>query len=311
MKAITSGPLHTTMDTRYVQSFVAVIECGSIAEAARRLDLTAAAVAARVRSLEGDLGAPLIQRSGRHVRPTPEGLKILESANTVLRSVRDMQAIAQHGETQIGELRVGVFVSAMTSLLPSVLQRVYAAYPDVTIFVEPGSSVELCRKVGAGELDVAIVVEPQFAVPKTCDWYALIEEPLVVVAPRAMGGRNAHDLLQSEPFIRYDRSVLGGRLADRYLRDHNIHPRLRLEIDGLLAIAALVDKGLGVSLLPDWSAMWTSGLAISRIPLPNRAPVRRIGLITARHTPHVMLARAFSHETVELFGRREAPPEKN
>ncbi|WP_186069688.1 LysR family transcriptional regulator [Burkholderia gladioli] len=276
------------MDIRYVQSFVAVLECGSIAEAARRLDLTATAVSARIHSLEEALGAQLVRRSGRRVVPTAEGLKILDSAHAVLRSVRDMQAVAQDGRTELGELRVGVFVSAMVSLLPSLLQRVYAAYPGFRIFVEPGASVELCRKVGTGELDIAIVVEPQFTIPKTCEWRILTEEPLVVVAPASMAGRDAHELLRAEPFIRYDRSVLGGQLVERYLRDHDLHPRQRLEIDGLLAIAALVDKGLGVSLLPDWPSLWTSGLAIARIALPDRAP-------------RLPLAQAFAHEAAELF----------
>ncbi|WP_176079777.1 LysR family transcriptional regulator [Paraburkholderia tropica] len=293
------------MDIRYVQSFVAVLDSGSIAEAARRLDLTPAAVAARIKSLEEDLGASLIQRSGRYVRATAEGLKILQSAHAVLRAVRDMEALAQDGQAQIGELRIGVFMSALVTVLPSVLQRVYAAYPDIKIFVEPGTSVELCQKVSTGELDVAIVVEPQFAVPKTCDWTVLTEEPLVVVAPKALAGRDAHELLRNEPFIRYDRSVLGGQLADRYLRDNDLHPKQRLEIDGLLAIAAMVDKGLGVSLLPDWSALWASGLAIVRIPLPERTPVRRIGLICARHTPRASLAIAFCNEALVLFGREQ------
>ncbi|MCC3263312.1 LysR family transcriptional regulator, partial [Paenibacillus polymyxa] len=56
------------MDTRYVQSFVSVIESGSLAEAARRLDLTPAAIAARVRTLEEELGTTLIKRVGRSVK---------------------------------------------------------------------------------------------------------------------------------------------------------------------------------------------------------------------------------------------------
>jgi DNA-binding transcriptional LysR family regulator len=299
------------MDMRYIQSFVEVLQCGSIAEAARRLDLTPAAVAARIRALEEDLGASLIQRSGRYVRPTAEGVKIMDSAQSVLRAVRDMRAVAQDGDTLAGELRLGTFHSAMTSVLPSVLERLYARHPDVKIFVEPGKSVDLCRKVGAGELDIAIVVEPQSALPKTCEWQVLTEEPLVVVAPQHFAGRDAHALLKEEPFIRYDRSVLGGQLADRYLRDHGIRPRQRLEIDGLLAIAALVDKGLGVALLPDWPSIWSSGLSLARIPLPNRAPVRRIGLVMARHTPHLSLAHAFSREADELFRPAGTQPQRN
>jgi DNA-binding transcriptional LysR family regulator len=283
------------MDTRYLQSFVAVVELGSMAEAARRLDLTPAAIAARVKALEEDIGVPLVQRSGRSVRPTEAGLKMLDRARNVLRDVRDLRAVTGDG-VSLGELRLGVFTSALTSVLPPVLKRLYAHYPDLSVFVAPGNSVELCRQVATGALDAAIAVEPQFAIGKGCAFQSLLEEPLVVVAPKAMAQRKAHDLLAKEPFIRYDRSVLGGQLADRYLRDHGITVRQRLEIDSLMTVASLVGQGLGVALLPDWAPMWNGGLAITRVPLPERAPVRRVGLIWATHGPRVALAQALLAE---------------
>ena len=292
------------MNIEYLQSFVTVVDAGSMAEAARRLDLTPAAMAARIKALEDQLGTSLLQRAGRAVRPTEAGLKILDRARGLLRDVRDLHAIAQDS-SRLGELRLGVFVSALTSVLPPVLKRLYDAYPQTSVFVSPGASIELCRRVSAGELDAAIVVEPQFAVPKTCEWHMLTEEPLVLVAHASMAGREPHALLREEPFIRYDRTVLGGQLADRYLRDHGIHPKQRLEIDGLLAIAALIDHGLGVSLLPDWPAMWSSGMALVRIPLPGRVPVRRIGLIRGLQGPHAALAEAFLLEARAVFS--EAP----
>lgn len=283
------------MDTRYLQSFVAVVDYGSMAEAARHLDLTAAAIAARVKALEEELGQPLIQRSGRSVRPTPAGLKLLDRARNVLRDIRDLRAIVSD-DASLGELRLGVFVSAMTSVMPPVLKRLYEGYPNLSIFVSPGNSVELCRQVASGDLDAAIVVEPQFSVGKGCEFEALLEEPLVVVAPTALKHHKAHDLLRNEPFIRYDRTVLGGQLADRYLRDHAIAVRQRLEIDGLMAVAGLISQGLGVGLLPDWAPMWNSGLDIARVPLPARAPVRRVGVLWATHGPRAALAKALLAE---------------
>ena len=293
------------MNIEYLQSFVTVVDAGSLAEAARRLDLTPAAMAARIKALEDELGTPLLQRAGRAVRPTEAGLKILDRARALLRDVRDLQAIAQDS-TPVGELRLGVFVSALTSVLPPVLKRLYQSWPAMSVFVTPGASIELCRRVGAGELDAAIVVEPQFTVPKTCEWHVLMEEPLVVVAHASMAGRDAHELLRSEPYIRYDRNVLGGQLAERYLRDQGIHPRQRLEIDGLLAIAALVDQELGVSLLPDWPALWSSGMALARIALPGRAPVRRIGLVRNVQSPHAALSAALLQEARGIFAEDPA-----
>lgn len=289
------------MDTRYLQSFVAVVELGSMAEAARRLDLTPAAIAARVKALESDIGVPLVQRSGRSVRPTEAGLKMLDRSRNLLRDVRDLRAAAGDG-VSIGELSLGVFGSAMTGMLPHVLKRLYDRYPDLSVFVAPGSSVELCRQVSTGALDAAIVVEPQFAISKGCVWSLLIEEQLVVVAPRRLAHRSAHELLASEPFIRYDRSVLGGQLADRYLRDNGIAVRQRLEIDSLMTIAAVVGQGLGVALLPDWGPMWTSGFDIARVRLPSRAPVRRVDMVWARQGPRAALAQTLLAQAQAFCG---------
>ncbi|SHH16008.1 DNA-binding transcriptional regulator, LysR family [Pollutimonas bauzanensis] len=283
-----------------MQSFVAVVEAGSFAEAARRLDLTSAAIAARIKALEDDLGVALVKRSGRSVKPTESGIRILEGTRAVIRNIRDLRAMAVDGG-QPGELRIGCFVSALTNVLPPILKRLYDVYPNASIFVTPGASIELCRKVASGELDAAIVVEPQFAVPKNCIWQAFMEEPLVVVAPDFLKDEPAHHLLATQPFIRYDRAVYGGQLADRYLRDHQIRPRQRLEIDGILAIASLVHEGLGVSLIPDWSSMWTS-LAIARVPLPGRAPVRRNGLVWNAQGHHARMAACIYSEARAVFG---------
>ncbi|HWI80506.1 LysR family transcriptional regulator [Ramlibacter sp.] len=293
------------MNIEFLHSFVTVADVGSMAEAARRLDLTPAAIAARLHALEDELGTALIQRAGRSVRLTEAGLKILERARGMLRDMRDLRAIA-HDSSLPGELRLGVFSSALTSVLPPVLRHLYDAHPELSVFVSPGSSVDLCHRVSAGELDAAIVVEPQFVVPKNCEWQALTEEPLVVVAHASQAGGEPHALLAGEPFIRYDRMSVGGQLADRYLRDHDIRPRQRLEIDSLAAIAALVDQGLGVALLPDWPPLWTGGMNLVRIPLPGRAPVRRIGIVLALQGPCVPLARSLLRAAQAVL--RRAPP---
>lgn len=290
------------MESRYLQTFVATVDCGSIAEAARRLDITAAAVAARLSALEEDLGAALVRRSGRAVKPTAAGLNILARAREMLRAERDLRAMASD-EVRLGELTLGTFVSALSTVLPPVLKRLYLENPDLSVSVVSNASTELCRLVAAGELDAAVVVEPQFALSKTCAWMPLMDEPLVVVAHTTQLHREAHDLLRTEPFIRYDRSVWGGQLADRYLHEHGIAPHQRLEINGLMSIAAMVGEGLGVSLLPDWSALWSGRLAIGRVPLPGHAPVRRIGIIWAPQSPRAILIGEFLKHARAVFAQ--------
>ncbi len=289
------------MDSRFLQSFVIVVDCGSLAEAARRLDLTPAAVATRIKALEEGLGTPLVRRAGRTVKATEAGLKILEHARRVLRDVRDLHAIA-HDDVPLGELRLGASASALTGLLPPVLRRLYERHPKLELYIQPGASSQLYHSVTTGVLDAALIVEPHFTLPKACEWRVLAEEPLCVVAPLSMAGRDPLDLLATEPFIRYDRAMWGGRLADRYLRERHIRPRERIEIDALSAIAVLVDQGLGVALLPDWTPPWPDGLKIVRLPLPPPAPVRRMGLVWSAQGPRAAVARALLQEAQDFWG---------
>ena len=46
-------------------------------------------------------------------------------------------------------------------------------------------------------------------------------------------------------------------------------PRERFELNALNAIAVMVDRGLGVSLVPDWARPWPEGLRLVRMPLPE------------------------------------------
>lgn len=269
------------MDTRFVESFVTVIESGSMAEAARRLNLTPAAVAQRIHALEAEFGVKLVARSGRTVRSTEAGAKILARAREFLNGVRELKAAAVD-EVLAGELRLGAVSTALTGLLPPLLAGLAERYPHIGIYIEPGVSRLLYQKVLQIELDAAMIVEPQFALPKSVDWTVLREEPLIVLAPAAMGALPAHELLRTEPFIRYDRNNWGGQLADRYLRANGIEPKERFELDALDAIAVLVDRGLGVSLVPDWAAPWPEGLSVAKIALPGRVSARRLGLLWAK-----------------------------
>ena len=284
------------MDTQFLYTFVAVVDRGSMAAAARLLNITPAAVAQQIRSLEREIGAPLIARAGRTVSVTEPGSRILQRARDLLRDVADLSAVANDSATA-GELRLGAGTNALTGMLPDILARMVAKFPQIKVFIKPGYSPDLHRSVESGELDAAIVLQAPFALPKTCCWELLREEPLVVLAPRALAGRDPHELLASEPLIRYDRQQWGGRQADQNLRIAGIVPRERFELNALNAIAVMVDRGLGVSLVPDWARPWPEGLDVVRIPLPRPCEPRRIGIVWSRSTVRIRLVNAFLLES--------------
>src|SRR5215475_10157264 len=293
------------MDTRSLESFVSVIDNGSIAEAARRLNLTPAGVAKRVRALENEIGDRLISRSGRTVRPTKVAMAILDRARVFLREARDFKAAATI-DSPAGELRLGAVQTTLTGLVPDILVLVTKAYPLIKIHIIRDSSTEMYRKVLNGDVDAAILSHPPFAIPKTCDWRDLREEPFVVVTRAPAPGCHPHEILEKEPFIRLDRNLHAGRLIDAYLRKAGIRPKELLELDGLEAIAVMVDRGLGVTILPDWAPPWPEGLSLTKLPVPDRSFARRTGLVWARSSLRIRLVHAFL-EAADLASDRSRP----
>jgi DNA-binding transcriptional LysR family regulator len=74
-----------------------------------------------------------------------------------------------------------------------------------------------------------------------------------------------------------------------------INPREQFELDSLEAISVLVDRGLGVSLIPDWPAPWPHGISVRKVAIPG-APVREIGLVWPRASARLRLTEAFIQE---------------
>jgi len=287
------------MDTRFLESFVEVSEHGSLAEAARRLGITPAAVAQRIRALEAELGCRLLTRAGRVVQPTEAGFAILARSRTFLREIRDLRTVAAAPATA-GELTVGAVSTAITGLVPQILNEVIAEYPRVQVYIEPATSIELYSKVLDGDLDAAILVQPRFPLPKTCELHTLRREALVLIAPASVDSRDPYQLLRTQPFVRYDRKHWGGRLADNYLKTTGIVPAERFELDSLEAIAVMVDRGLGISLVPDWAPPWPAGLSLIKIPVAAAAYERRIGLMSLRSSPRLRLIRAFTEAALRM-----------
>ena len=289
------------MDTRFLESFVVVVDSGSVAEAARRLNITPAALAKRIHALEAEIGMRLVTRAGRTARPTEAGHAIFESAQQILRDTRGLKFLAST-DTPSGQLRIGVIATGVTGILPTILDHLAHACPQLDLYIVPGISSDLYRRIVDRDLDAAIVVEPPFAIGKEFDWMLLRAEPLTLIAPASMPLTTPQAALQSQPFIRYDRQHWGGRLADAYLQHAGIKPRERYELDALDAIAVLVDRGLGVSLVPDWAPPWPEGLKLNKIRIEAPAFVRRIGLLWLRNSPSAGLVKTFHLQARTALG---------
>ncbi len=282
------------METRFLKTFLRVVETSSIAAAARKENLTPSAVVQRLRALEAEVGQVLVRRAGHSMRPTEAGLAVLEAAKQVVELAESFESLAG-GPEDVGSIRVGVIHSMITGLLPEILSSMKENRPRIKVEVIPGQSSDLYQKVKEQALDGAIMVEPPFSMPKEFVWQELRKDPLILLTRKDHRGNDPLLLMKTEPFIRYDRRHWGGRAGDLYLKKMRINPDDRYELDSLEAIAVMVDRGFGISLVPDWLPPWPEGLSLRKMNLLD-APGRTLGVVFSRSSVNRRLMALFAHE---------------
>lgn len=201
------------MNTRFLGTLCAVADTGSLAGAARAVQLSSATVAEQIQALERELGVQLIRRLGRAVTLTDEGRAVVNAGRDILAKVADLTQVAQLGRLS-GSLRIGSVSTALISIVPPTLKHMAERYPDIALKIVPGTSSQLHLMLENNEIDCAITVKLSFEVSKEFGWHLIREEPLTLVTPIEPTYATVEEYLASFPIIRMYRNSPTGRIAD-------------------------------------------------------------------------------------------------
>jgi DNA-binding transcriptional LysR family regulator len=268
------------MKLQCLQTLAAVLRHGTFAAAAQEVHLSAGAVSLQMQQLEVFFGQPLFDRSARHARPTPFALEVAQTTQQALDAIEQLRRRPAR-EVQ-GHLRLGTMESAQVSLLPTAISLLRAQAPGLSVAVMRGVSTALLDDVKADRLDAAVLVRPQSGGSSRLQWYGLMRENFVLIAPPDAPRLPPAELLRRYDWIRFDRSTTGGEIAARYV--NQVAPRLRCSFDlpGTEAIAAMVSQGLGVSVVPALRQEVIDAFPLQQLSLGRAAPVRHIALVCRR-----------------------------
>jgi len=147
------------MDLELLRTFLELNRTRHFGRAAEALFVTQAAVSSRLKSLEGQLGVILFERSKREMRLTPEGGRLVRHSEKLIaawRSARQDVSLAEASE----QLVIGGSLRLWDVLLQRWLHDLRRAYPTLAIISEAQTPDFLTRKLIDGTLDVAILLEP-------------------------------------------------------------------------------------------------------------------------------------------------------
>jgi DNA-binding transcriptional LysR family regulator len=278
---------------RELTTFIAVARHGTFAGAGAHIGLTQSAVSAQMQRLEAHLGFALFDRTGRSATLNKAGRHTLKLAEELI-ALYARLAEPEGEDGRGGTLAVGAIASAHAALLPDAIAAFRHTLPAWRIRLVPGVSLNLLAQVDAGEADMAVIIRPPFSMPSELRWRTLVAEPFVLLAPAAKKRVAWRELIETQPFIRYDRRSFGGRQVDAFLRKKRIAVSDAIEVDELQGIAQLVARGMGVALLPMSSGIGAWPRGVIALDLGDDAFHRELGLVEharrARHDAATHLA---------------------
>ena len=274
------------MDIPALRALLAVVDTGTVSDAALTLHLTQSAVTKRVQALEASLGVSLLDRLGRKLVLTEAGERFVPHARQVLLAANDAkQAVEPATGGQLdGRLAIATSHHIGLHRLAQPLRRFVAAHPKVELAVEFVDSEDGCKAVEHGQIELAIVTLPLSPAP-ALKLQPVWDDPLAFVVHKdhPLARRSTIDLteLADHPAVLPDRSTFTHRVIAAALARANTHPQVRMTTNYLETIKMLVEIGLGWSALP--ATMVDGELTALDIQAEIELPIRReLGIVTHR-----------------------------
>ncbi|MGH3715754.1 MAG: LysR family transcriptional regulator [Micromonosporaceae bacterium] len=273
------------VDLRRLQVLRMVAQHQTVTAAAGALHLTPSAVSHQLRQLAHELGVALLEPHGRRVRLTPAGETLVRYADRLHadweRARTELAGYAADGAA--GVLRLCGFATAVSEVLAPAARQLGDTYPRLEVRIAEVETTEAFDLLLAGEVDIAVVAQTPETPPVEKSRYqrqSLMSEPLDLFVPVGHPLADKPNIVLAdaadEPWIvAAPGSSDCGTLILAACAAAGFAPRVAHQALDMIAVAALVGCGLGVSLVPRLTPV-PSRYPVVRVPLPDPAPSRHV-----------------------------------
>lgn len=271
------------ISVRQLHYFLALVQAGSFSRAAEAIGVTQSTLSAAIQALEAELGATLIDRTGRRMQMLPAGEDFLARARDIVALIEELPEHARQAERPLTtRLRMGVIPSIAPFLLPKVLPATAKAFPELQLTVREGLTRSLLESLRSGMLDVALVAHPY-----DLDEFEIAEigrDPFLLAVRRdhALANRDSVEAsdIDDQPFLLLE---TGHCLREHVMAAIGSKPAQMsgdVHATSIMTLVQLVQFGMGVTLLPQLAikAGVTRGTDLSVVPYEGKYNFRSLVL---------------------------------
>ncbi len=232
-------------------AFVETVELGSFTKAAQKLNYAQSSVSKMIADLEKEWGVILLERSRAGICLASSGEQILPYVRNIINDYRKLDDfVNQMNGIETGMVRIGTFSSVAINWLPDIFAEFQKDYPGIEYELLLGDYDEVERWIAEGRVDCGFL---RMLSDTSLDVIELTDDEYKVVLPvghpLARGEKIRIEQLNDQPFLLLEH---GGKTeVSDILEQSNVHPDIRFTTWEDFAIMSMVEKGLGIGILPD------------------------------------------------------------
>lgn len=302
----------TDIDVRALRYFCAVAQFGSYSQAALHLRISQPAVSRQVLLLERTLKTRLFRKLTKGFALTETGIALYEKAQKIVGEVDSLyETLGDAARLPRGRLTIGVSTAISEYLMPDVMRRYRSKYPDVAVHIVQSYPSALTNLLVSGSLDMALLYgNPRMA---ELELKGLMDLEMGLVLPPAKMSKEADQLVKKSsvsletvsklPLITAGKGQDLRRMVDDAFSTINMEPHIVIEVDGISLAKALVNAGLGFTILA-YNAVHAEvmkGNGVRFLPIVEPTMQWRLFLATRRLKPETLPMRAMAAEVSEAI----------
>ena len=280
------------MELRQLRYFVAIAEEGSFSRAAIRLHVSQPPLSTQIRSLEEELGAPLLARTNRGVSLTASGQVFYEEVRAILGRLENARARAlQADRGDVGMLSVGFVSIADYGILPPALKSFRSQFPLAEVQLHELTTDAQIRELRAARLDLGFGLAP--VEEPDLEFTSILREALVLAAPSdhpaATGDTIDLRSLAKDSFIVPPRDIAPGLydLTISRCRSAGFAPRIVQNARQMQTVIGLVSCGMGLALVPS-SVRNLKRTGVRYLQLRGRPSRIELGILRRRESANAL-----------------------
>lgn len=238
------------MNTHKIRILLTALESGSLTRAGSILGYSQPGLTQMMKSLEEEVGFPLLIKTNRGVEPTEAAKELMPTMRQLINDEEKLsQEIAEIRGMYKGTIRIGSYTSTSIHWLPQVVEYFKNNYPEVELRIQECGQDDMVRDLKERKIDLALMSRPE----KTAiEFIPIMEDPIVVVYSSAYD-LSSYDCVPVEK-LRDHMLLMTDETYDRDVRrvfeQAGFEPKVRYTFKDDFAVLSMVQRGVGIAILP-------------------------------------------------------------